>query len=55
MVNEQFKQTDVGIIPEDWDSVSLSDVFEIIDAGVSVNSDRRKRKGHCFICTGSGT
>lgn len=39
MVNEQFKQTDVGIIPEDWDSVSLSDVFEIIDAGVSVNSD----------------
>lgn len=33
-----YKQTEVGIIPEDWDVVSVSSLISSIGSGVSVNS-----------------
>jgi type I restriction enzyme, S subunit len=33
-----YKQSQVGIIPEDWDVSPLSDLIERLEAGVSVNS-----------------
>lgn len=33
-----YKQTDVGIIPEDWDVLSLAQLIAVLDSGVSVNS-----------------
>ncbi len=34
-----YKQTEIGVIPEDWDIGSLKEAFPRLDAGVSVNSD----------------
>ena len=34
-----YKQTEIGVIPEDWDIGSLKEAFQRLDAGVSVNSD----------------
>ncbi len=33
-----YKQTEVGVIPEDWEVKTLSDEIEKLQAGVSVNS-----------------
>ncbi|WP_429234438.1 restriction endonuclease subunit S [Aeromonas salmonicida] len=33
-----YKQTEVGVIPEDWDVVSVSSLISSIGSGVSVNS-----------------
>lgn len=34
-----YKQTEIGVIPEDWDIGSLKEAFQRLDTGVSVNSD----------------
>ena len=39
MVKLGYKQTEIGIIPEDWDIVELKEAFPKLEAGVSVNSD----------------
>ena len=39
MMKPGYKQTDIGIIPEDWEIGSLKETFPRLDAGVSVNSD----------------
>lgn len=39
MVKPGYKQTEIGIIPEDWDIVELKEAFPKLEAGVSVNSD----------------
>jgi len=36
-----YKQTEIGVIPEDWDIGSLKEAFPRLNAGVSVNSDER--------------
>ena len=38
-MKEGYKQTEIGVIPEDWDIGSLKEAFPRLDAGVSVNSD----------------
>lgn len=39
MVKPGYKQTEIGVIPEDWETSSLSAAFQKLEAGVSVNSD----------------
>lgn len=39
MVKSGYKQSEVGIIPEDWGVSTLRAAFPKLDAGVSVNSD----------------
>ena len=39
MVKKEYKQTEIGVIPEDWETSSLSAAFQKLEAGVSVNSD----------------
>lgn len=41
MVNK-YKETEIGSMPEEWDVTSLSDAFQNLEAGVSVNSDERQ-------------
>ena len=36
---KKYKQTEVGVIPEDWSIATLREAFPRLDAGVSVNSD----------------
>lgn len=38
-----YKQTEVGIIPEDWDVSSLGSLISSLEAGVSVNSVERDK------------
>ena len=38
-MKEGYKQTEIGVIPENWDIGSLKEAFQRLDAGVSVNSD----------------
>lgn len=38
----KYKETEIGSIPEGWDVTSLSDAFQSLEAGVSVNSDERQ-------------
>lgn len=33
-----YKQTEVGVIPEDWEQIHLGMLVAALDAGVSVNS-----------------
>lgn len=39
MKETKFKQTEVGMIPSDWDVIKFGDFAKKIEAGVSVNSD----------------
>lgn len=39
MVKPGYKQTKIGVIPEDWETSSLSAAFQKLEARVSVNSD----------------
>lgn len=36
-----YNQTEIGVIPEDWDIGTLKEAFPRLNAGVSVNSDER--------------
>ena len=38
----KYKETEIGSMPEGWDVISLSDAFQNLEAGVSVNSDERQ-------------
>lgn len=38
----KYKETEMGSIPEEWDVTPLSDAFQNLEAGVSVNSDERQ-------------
>ena len=38
----KYKETEIGSMPEGWDVTSLSDAFQNLEAGVSVNSDERQ-------------
>lgn len=38
----KYKETEIGSMPEEWDVTSLSDAFQNLEAGVSVNSDERQ-------------
>ena len=38
----KYKKTEIGAIPVEWDVTSLSDAFQNLEAGVSVNSDERE-------------
>jgi type I restriction enzyme, S subunit len=38
MVRQGYKQTEVGVIPEDWDVKHLKQLINNLEAGVSVNS-----------------
>ena len=37
-IKQGYKQTKVGIIPEDWEVVKLNSFIDELEAGVSVNS-----------------
>jgi type I restriction enzyme, S subunit len=37
-----YKQTELGMIPEDWDVVALDFLIKTLDAGISVNSAEEK-------------
>lgn len=39
MVKKGYKQTEIGVLPEIWETSSLSAAFQKLEAGVSVNSD----------------
>ena len=39
MMKPGYKQTEIGVIPENWDIGLLKEAFQRLDAGVSVNSD----------------
>lgn len=39
MVKPGYKETEIGVIPEDWSTTTLKSAFTKIEAGVSVNSD----------------
>lgn len=45
-VRKGYKQTEVGIIPDDWKVHSLKDEIEQLEAGVSVNSINEHVSGH---------
>lgn len=38
----KYKEIEIGSMPEEWDVTSLSDAFQNLEAGVSVNSDERQ-------------
>ena len=38
MTKQKYKQTEIGEIPEDWDTCILSECIERLEAGISVNS-----------------
>jgi len=42
-IKQEYKQTEVGVIPEDWEVKNLGDLISSLEAGVSVNSvDKEK-------------
>jgi type I restriction enzyme S subunit len=47
-VNRGYKQTEVGVIPEDWKVKSLGDVFEF-SGGYSASRDQLSDVGHCYL------
>lgn len=48
MVTHEFKESHASLIPNDWDTVKLSDIFVSLEAGVSVNSDDNADTG-CYV------
>ena len=50
-MKEGYKQTEIGVIPEDWDVGSLREAFPKLDAGVSVNSDERAYSDYYILKT----
>ncbi|EAT59506.1 restriction endonuclease subunit S [Chlorobium ferrooxidans] len=41
-----YKQTEVGVIPEDWEVIRLDSLISALDAGVSVNSVETEKVGY---------
>ena len=50
-MNPGYKQTEVGVIPEDWEVGSLKQAFPRLDAGVSVNSDDSESSDYYILKT----
>lgn len=46
-----YKQTEIGVIPEDWEVGSLKQAFPRLDAGVSVNSDDSESSDYYILKT----
>ena len=46
-----YKQTEIGMIPEDWEVGSLKQAFPRLDAGVSVNSDDSESSDYYILKT----
>lgn len=46
-----YKQTEIGVIPEDWGVGSLKEAFLRIDAGTSVNSDEKAESRYFVLKT----
>ena len=50
-VRPGYKQTEVGIIPEDWDAGVMAFAVETLEAGTSVNSDKEDTPDfHSYPC-----
>ena len=47
-VKPGYKQTEVGVIPEDWDVKILGDLFTF-SGGVSASRDQLSNNGHCYL------
>ena len=47
-VKPGYKQTEVGIIPEDWEVKILEDIFSI-SGGFSASRDQLTSEGHCYL------
>lgn len=43
-----YKQTEVGVIPEDWEVEALCDIFNI-SGGFSASRDQLTSEGHCYL------
>ncbi len=46
-----YKQTEIGVIPEDWGVGSIKEAFLRIDAGTSVNSDEKAESRYFVLKT----
>jgi type I restriction enzyme, S subunit len=44
----QYKQTEAGVIPEDWEVRLLGDLFNF-SGGFSASRDQLSSKGHCYL------
>jgi type I restriction enzyme S subunit len=47
-VKPGYKQTEVGVIPEDWKVVAIGDAFDI-SGGLSASRDQLSSEGHCYL------
>ncbi|MGA3208774.1 MAG: restriction endonuclease subunit S [Syntrophales bacterium] len=47
-VKPGYKQTEVGVIPEDWEIEAIGDVFDI-SGGLSASREQLSAKGHCYL------
>ena len=50
----EFKETEIGEIPADWDVKQLGDIVKCLDSGVSVNSEKRAVKEDEFAILKTG-
>ena len=50
-MNQKYKKTEIGVIPEDWELSTLKDAFPRLDAGVSVNSDTESLSDYYVLKT----
>jgi type I restriction enzyme S subunit len=46
--NGKYKQTEVGVIPEDWEIKPLADLFSF-SGGFSASRDQLSSEGHCYL------
>lgn len=51
MIQSGYKQTEIGVIPEDWELGTLKEAFLKLDAGVSVNSDDSESSDYYILKT----
>ncbi|MDD3228157.1 MAG: restriction endonuclease subunit S [Oscillospiraceae bacterium] len=51
VIPKGYKQTEIGVIPEEWPLATLGDAFTKLDAGVSVNSDERSQSKYYVLKT----
>jgi len=47
-VKPGYKQTEVGVIPEDWELKPFGDLFDF-SGGFSASRDQLSEKGHCYL------
>jgi len=43
-----YKQTEVGVIPEEWEADAIGDAFDI-SGGLSASRDQLSSNGHCYL------